>query len=105
MHDAIVENVDGVHVADEILDEGIVRKFLHEGLEHVAAHALALDRLLLPEAPEVIGGEGELLEGDGLILANLVVVNLALELVRVDDALLAAAAAGALIEVVVEQVA
>ena len=104
MHNPVAEHVHSVHVGDELVDEWVERKFLRKRIEHVAIHPLALDRLLLPEALEVVGGDGELLESDGLVLADHVVVNLALELVCVNDALLAAATAGALFEVVEEQV-
>ena len=63
-----------------------------------------MDGLLLPQALEVVCAEGELLQRDELVLTKFVVIYLALELVSVDETLLAAAAGGAFVEVVEEQV-
>ena len=64
----------------------------------------SMDGLLLPQALEVVCAEGELLQRDELVLTKFVVIYLALELVSVDETLLAAAAGGAFVEVVEEQV-
>jgi hypothetical protein len=104
MHSSIAEHVDGVHIRDEPVGERVSREFLRKCVEHVSVHALALDRLLLPQALEVVCAEGELLQRDDLVLAKFIVVYLALELVSVDEPLLAAAAGGAFVEVLEEQV-
>ena len=105
VHDSIAEHVHGVHVGYEPVDERVGREFLCERVEHVSVHALALDGLLLPQALEVVGAEGELLQGDDLVLAKFIVVDFALELDSVNKPFLAAAAGGAFVEVSEEKVA